>query len=359
MKSRHTERAQLPRLGVALVLYSLLQPPAAGATSLQIVASGFPDRNGVLQLKAALQILGYKVHSLGDINSHPTTRLEQYAMWSSEFRLGKAACATNSSFVQFVFSDEGFTAAVGFLAVLCWEGLAKTNPHAKIIHTEMKSTSAWWHDAHSTFLTAFCWPSFHPWDWHAWPTALFLTFPRRDPLLDFFESMMEHTLGVEGGKIKVPEDSEFPLGHKDLFTARYDQNNAKARAVSSTRLIVHDQTNGWPKLCAFLGKPIPKTAYPTRLTVFDWRVHKTFFVLKVLGSGMLLGGCLWSLFLAFVAWAAFREVRYLHSVLAATETATSEETWPVSKTRPLQAEVGGGESRLNERFGCLRECVSV
>jgi len=243
-------------------LYSLLQPPTAGATSLQIVVSGFPDRNRVLQLKAALQILGYKVHSLGDINSHPTTRLEQYAMWSSEFRLGKAACATNSSLVQSVFSDEGFTASVGFLAVLCWEGLAKTNPHAKIIHTEMKSTSAWWHDAHSTFLTDFCWPSLHPWDWHAWPTALFLTFPRRDPLLDFFESMMEHTLGVEGGKIKVPEDSEFPLGHKDLFTVWYDQNNAKARPVPSTRLIVHDQTNGWPKLCAFLGKPIPKLHIP-------------------------------------------------------------------------------------------------
>jgi len=58
-----------------------------------------------------------------------------------------------------------------------------------------------------------------------------------------------------------------PVGHEDIYVARYEQHNSEVREFFRDRpsqLLEMRLTegDGWEKLCTFLGKPAPATAFP-------------------------------------------------------------------------------------------------
>ncbi|MBL8583997.1 MAG: hypothetical protein JNL61_17460 [Rhizobiaceae bacterium] len=58
-----------------------------------------------------------------------------------------------------------------------------------------------------------------------------------------------------------------PLGHEDVYLARFHRHNAEVRAYFADRpgdLLILDITKGggWQELCSFLGYPVPAAPFP-------------------------------------------------------------------------------------------------
>ena len=102
---------------------------------------------------------------------------------------------------------------------------------------------------------------------------------------------------------------------------RYERNNAKARSLPKTRLLVHDHADGWPKLCAFLGKPIPTTLYPAAPGALAWVYQSGFKVFEwgILASVLGWGTLVCVFVFAFIMYMTLLEMQYLLNASAKME----------------------------------------
>jgi hypothetical protein len=351
---RRTARLLRAVLTLALVLPASTASPASrlgggrtaagSAASLEIVATGLPGRDAVKQLQDALEILGYKVNTIENIIGSGGKEFEQQlGLWVSAYR-DNCASMHNASFIKSAFTDYGSTAAVGFPAQLCWEELVQANPHVKIIHFEAASAEAWWDEAYETYLTLFRLP--HALHWYKlplWASARIhmglSTLLFQKTLVDFYEDIiMSAFAGAEGGT----QDAGFPLDYKGYLIERYRKNNAKARSLPKTSLLVHDHADGWPKLCAFLGKPIPTMRYPATTGVLGWAMHAYFNFLPFFAWGLFV----YVFLFLFVAHVALREVQHLVNIQSNCQPVHPKNA---RDTSIMEAQAQGRDGLLHRR----------
>jgi hypothetical protein len=332
--------------------YAGASPPPADA-SLEVVVTGLPGRVAVMQLTEALEILGYKVHTIAHMVQYPDRDL-QFDLWAGAYS-DKCASIHNASFMRSAVTDYGITATVGFPAALCWEALVQASPHAKVIHFEASSSEAWWHDAYRTYLKVFNMPV-RPSEWYRLPLWIAVRIPgfatEAAPILEFYYKTMSCLAGVD----TVGQDDGFPLDYRDSLIQRYERNNAKARSLPKTRLLVHDHADGWPKLCAFLGKPIPTTLYPAAPGALAWVYQSGFKVFEwgILGSVLGWGTLVCVFVFAFIMYMTLLEMRYLLNASAKMEylgfrwnhVEPDSEARPEALSRGVSARQGGASSTV-------------
>ena len=156
-----------------------------------------------------------------------------------------------------MFTEYGYTAGTDFRVSACWEEIPAAHPNAKVIHMERPSES-WWESSSSTvWSVARRFPFF----------VLMKVVPVFIASIPMSYAMFEKVFRDAGVAFTPAEMDEivagYPEAHKAKWVAAYEHSNARVRrAVRADQLLIHRHADGWPKLCAFLGKPIPETPYP-------------------------------------------------------------------------------------------------
>ena len=208
--------------------------------SLKVIGAGF-GRTGTLSLKAALEELGLgPCYHMIEVNAHP----EHDALWLA---LARGEATDWRPMLQ------GYASTVDWPTTYIWKELAAANPQAKIILT-LRDPEAWYASAAATIFARML--EFE--SMRASPDAV-------DPARRRHMEMI-NTLIVEktfGGSLD-----------KDNAIAVFNAHNEEVRrCVPRKRLLVHQSGEGWEKLCAFLGVPVPATPYPKVNTTEDFASH--------------------------------------------------------------------------------------
>ena len=186
--------------------------------ALQIIGAGL-GRTGTMSMKLALEQLGvgrcyHMAELIGDLARLP--------LW-----LGAADGAADW---EAVFA--GFTATVDYPGCTYWRELATCYPDAKVLLTVRD-----------------------PDDWFDSTQATIFSPPMRariagSPMEGFFQKAV---WGDFGGR----------LDDRAFMTAAFERHNAAVRsAIPPERLLVYEVGEGWPRLCQFLGVPVPAASFP-------------------------------------------------------------------------------------------------
>jgi Sulfotransferase domain len=195
--------------------------------ALQVIGAGF-GRTGTLSLKLALEQLGYvKCHHMVEVFASR----DQASMW-------KQLADGEKLDWEKVFA--GFAACVDFPACAFYRELAERYPDAKVILT-VRSSDSWWRSASQTIFAIG----------KATPFWLPMLVPRLGKVFAMHDKLL--WAKVFGGK----------ANDEAAAKAVYERHNAEVKAlIPPGRLLVYQVSQGWAPLCAFLGKPVPETAFP-------------------------------------------------------------------------------------------------
>lgn len=201
--------------------------------ALKVIGSGF-GRTGTKSLKLALEQLGFTpCHHMIEIRPTPG----QVDFWAD-------IAARKPVDWHAVFA--GFEAAVDWPSCNYWREMAAAFPEAKVIHTT-RPFEQWWKSFSKTIAE-----------------SLMTETPTEDPVR-LKQRFMVNTIirdDVFGGRM---ED-------KEVARAAFEKREAEVKAgVAPGRLLVFEPTDGWDKLCPFLGVPVPETPYPFTNTTDDFR----------------------------------------------------------------------------------------
>jgi hypothetical protein len=189
--------------------------------ALKIVGSGL-GRTGSMSLKLALEQLGFgPCHHMVEVFAHPETT----PLW--------VAASHGRPDWEAVFKD--YVSAVDYPTAGYWREIADTYPDAKVIHTE-RDPDAWFDSTQATIFAPGSFADNPP-----------------PQLKEFFESFT----GPLAGHI---HDRAFMT---DFFRRNSDEVKA---TIAPERLLVLQVGEGWERLCAFLGVPVPGTPYPRENT---------------------------------------------------------------------------------------------
>jgi hypothetical protein len=126
----------------------------------------------------------------------------------------------------------GFTATVDYPGCTYWRELAAFYPDAKVLLT-VRDADDWFDSAQATIFSR----------------------PMRariagSPMEGFFQKAVLRDFGDR-------------LDDRAFMTAAFERHNAAVRsAVPSERLLVYEVGEGWPRLCEFLGVPMPEAPFP-------------------------------------------------------------------------------------------------
>lgn len=185
---------------------------------LKIVGSGL-GRTGTKSMQTALNMLGFgPCHHMIEVFQHP----ESVPLWIEAGR-GKPDWDA-------IFRD--YNSMVDYPGAYYWRQLADYYPDAKVLHTERDPDK--WFD--STQATIFAPGS---------PTG-----NAQGPMAEFFGSFM--------GEIRDK------LHDRAFMTDHFRRHNAMVKAtIPAERLLVYQTGEGWDRLCAFLGVPVPDQPYPS------------------------------------------------------------------------------------------------
>ena len=258
------------------------------SAALEVISSGWP-RTGTDTLKAALNTLGYRTYHMAEIMENGRT--DHMQKWAAQF----AADCKDKEGLRTMFTEYGYTAGTDFPASACWEEILAAHPNAKVIHMERPSES-WWESSSSTvWSVARRFPFF----------LLMKMVPVFIASIPMSYAMFEKVFRDAGVAFTPAEMDEivagYPEAHKAKWVAAYEHSNARVRrAVRTDQLLIHRHADGWPKLCAFLGKPIPETPYPHSNKRWSF-----FITTRLVLPAMFVGGP------ALVLTAAALGVRFL------------------------------------------------
>jgi hypothetical protein len=194
---------------------------------LDVIGAGF-GRTGTHSLKLALEMLGLgPCHHMVDVGAS-----EQQKLW---FR-----AAGRGELVDWDEVYAGYRSAVDWPTAYFWRELADHFPQAKIILT-VRNSEAWYRSARATIFNTMG-PDNDP-----------ASFGRAVIATKIFDNRLDdetHVIGV------------------------LERHNAEViRTIPPHRLLVYQLTDGWPKLCNFLDRPIPAEPFPYSNTTADFQAR--------------------------------------------------------------------------------------
>ena len=200
---------------------------------LKVIGSGF-GRTGTKSLKLALEQLGFTpCHHMLEVRTTPG----QLDFWH-DIAMGKPVDWHE------VFAD--FQAAVDWPSCNYWREMAAAFPAAKVIHTT-RPFEQWWGSFSKTIME-----------------SLATDAPTDDPIR---LRMREMTRGIINRDVFGGQMQDKEVAH-DAFRKREAEVRA---AIAPKRLLILQPTDGWEKLCPFLGVPVPQTPYPFTNTTEEFR----------------------------------------------------------------------------------------
>lgn len=126
----------------------------------------------------------------------------------------------------------GFTASVDYPGCTYWRELAAFYPAAKVLLT-VRDADDWFDSTQATIFSS----------------------PMRarmagSPMEGFFQKVVTRDFGDR-------------IDDRAFMTEAFERHNAAVRsAVPPERLLVHEVGEGWPRLCEFLGVPMPTAPFP-------------------------------------------------------------------------------------------------
>jgi Sulfotransferase domain len=197
--------------------------------SLKVIGAGF-GRTGTLSLKLALEELGLgPCYHMIEVNAHP----EHDPLWLA---LARGETSDWRPMLQ------GYASTVDWPTTYIWKELAAANPQAKIVLT-VRDPEAWYESAAATIFARML-------EFEALRSDPDAVDPARRRHMDMINTLIvENTFGGSLAK-------EHAIA---VFNAH---NEEVRRLVSPARLLVYESGEGWEKLCAFLGVPVPYAPYP-------------------------------------------------------------------------------------------------
>lgn len=193
--------------------------------ALSVIGAGF-GRTGTHTLNLALEMLGLgPCHHMEDVMAHPEQK--------DAFR-----AAGRGEPVDWDAIYAGYRSAVDWPTAYFWRELAEHFPEAKLILT-VRNSEDWYKSAKATI----------------------------------FNTM---------GGTSDPDSFGVAVIRKKIFGDRLDDethvievleahNASVMRAFPPSRLLVYQVADGWPKLCAFLGVPVPAERFPHSNTTDEFR----------------------------------------------------------------------------------------
>ena len=279
-------------LGV-FVVCALLLVNAPLASPLEVLSSGWP-RTGTDTLKNALDILGYKSYHFHEIMEN--SRIDHMRKWVVHFENN----CTDKAGLKAMFAEYGYTAGADFPVSACWKEIFSAYPNAKVIHMERESSEVWWESSSSTVWSVA----------RRFPFYILLKvipiFRESVPMSYAMYNKVFRDAGVRYTKKEMDEIAAgYPEAHRAKWIAAYESSNARVhKTIPAEQLHVHKHTDGWPKLCEFLGKPVPDVPYPHSNKRFSYH-----FLTCVILPAIYLGGPL--VLLVVVAVVVWKSVHFI------------------------------------------------
>jgi hypothetical protein len=197
--------------------------------ALKVVGSGL-GRTGTKSMQTALNMLGFgPCHHMIEVFQHP----ESMQLWidAGEGRPNWDA----------IFKD--YHAMVDYPGAAYWRQLADYYPDAKVLHT-VRDPDKWFESTQATIFS---------------PRSPATTVQEGVPA-KFFASFM--------GPIREH------LADRAFMTDYFRRHTEAVKAhVAPERLLVYEVGEGWERLCAFLGVPVPAEPYPSENSREDFQAR--------------------------------------------------------------------------------------
>jgi len=184
---------------------------------VKLIGAGF-GRTGTHAMKRALEMIGFgPCHHMIEVLSNP----EQLSKWR------QIADAGGGDWDDVL---AGYNSSIDWPSASYWRELAAHYPQAKVLLT-VRSPVSWYRSFSSTILAGIG--------------------PESSPETFGHKVIRNKMFGDN------PED-------RDTAIAAYNRNTVEVRAtIPADRLLVYEIGDGWEPLSAFLGVPVPDTAFPS------------------------------------------------------------------------------------------------
>jgi hypothetical protein len=186
--------------------------------ALRIIGAGL-GRTGTMSMKLALEQLGLgRCYHMAELIAD----LSRLPLW---LRAADGAADWGGVFA-------GFTATVDYPGCTYWRELAAFYPDAKVLLT-VRDPDDWFDSTQATIFSA--------------PMRARIA---ASPMQGFFQKSVLRDFGNR-------------LDDRKFMTDAFERHNAAVRsAVPPERLLVYEVGEGWPRLCQFLGVPVPAAPFP-------------------------------------------------------------------------------------------------
>ncbi|MEQ1770166.1 MAG: sulfotransferase family protein [Devosia sp.] len=194
--------------------------------ALSVIGAGF-GRTGTHSFNLALEMLGFDpCHHMEDVN-----RSDQQKAW---FRAAGRGEPVNWDEVY-----AGYKSAVDWPTAYFWRELMAYYPESKIILT-VRNSEEWYKSARATIFAGMG--------------------EAADPA-SFGRAVIKDK--IFGGRIDEAH----------AISVLEEHNAAVIRDVPHGRLLIYQTSEGWPKLCAFLGVAQPAESFPHSNTTTDFQAR--------------------------------------------------------------------------------------
>jgi hypothetical protein len=195
--------------------------------ALKIVGSGL-GRTGTKSMQTALNTLGFgPCHHMVEVFRRP----DSMALW--------VEAARGRPDWDLIFKD--YQSMVDYPGAHYWREIAAHYPDAKVLHT-VRDPDKWFDSTQATIFS-----------------------PERDrpvegPQGEFFASFM--------GPMRAH------LHERAFMTEHFRRHTDEVVAtIAPERLLIYEVGEGWDRLCAFLGVPVPDAPYPSENSSAEFRAR--------------------------------------------------------------------------------------
>jgi len=197
--------------------------------ALKVVGSGL-GRTGTKSMQTALNMLGVgPCHHMVEVFRHPETM--QLWIDAAEGRPDWDA----------IFED--YQSMVDYPGAAHWKAIADYYPGAKVLHT-LRDPDKWFDSTQATIFA-----------------------PRTGA-----QSMEEGPQGKFFASFMGPFRER--LADRAYMTDYFRRHTEEVkRTIAPERLLIYEVGEGWDRLCAFLGVPVPDAPYPTENSREEFQAH--------------------------------------------------------------------------------------